>query len=72
MDHLDSIIIRQIEEIDLLVDTKPRPVATLRRARAHLDELVCIRDACDRGDDSCYAYLDGIEQDMIMVGWGRE
>jgi len=72
LDHLDSIIARQIEEIDMLVETKPRPVVTLRRARSQLDEMVSIRNACDRGDGSYRAYLDGIEQDMLMVGWGRE
>jgi hypothetical protein len=72
LDHLDSIIMRQIEEIEMLVDTKPKPISTLRRSRAHLDELVCIRDACNRGDAACQGYLNQIEQDMLMIGWGRE
>ena len=70
--HLDSIIVRQIEEIDLLVETKPRPVSTLQRSRAQLNELMSIRNACEKDDASFLRYLDGIEQDMLMVGWDRE
>lgn len=67
--HLDNLIERQIEELNILISAKPKIGRSIRRSREALDVLTSIRSEIQQNGCRDHQAVAGIMEDMKSIGW---
>lgn len=68
LEYLDSLISRQFEEIQLLLETKPRQKMAINRAQAQIQELMDLKSAYLSKDTARHNDILRLKTESMMFG----